>query len=147
MMSAPIRPARSGDYLAICALLADQGLPFDDITAEGVPRFYVATATDGSLLGCVAIEQYEADALLRSVAVVPITRGMGLGATLVQRAEFEAAASGVRRLFLLTTSADGYFANMGYRSVPRGDAPSEIQRTSQFATLCPASAVCMVKDL
>jgi amino-acid N-acetyltransferase len=146
-MSAPIRPARFGDYLAICALLADQGLPFDDITAEGVPRFYVTAAPDGSLLACVAIEQYKADALLRSVAVAPSTRGKGLGATLVQRAELETAAGGVRRLFLLTTSADGYFANMGYRSVARGDAPSEIQRTSQFTTLCSTSAACVVKDL
>jgi len=146
-MTAPIRPARSGDYAAIRALLADQGLPYDDITAQGGPRFYVATAADGSLLGCVAIEPYAADALLRSVAVAPSSRGKRLGATLVQRAESEAAVSGARRLFLLTTSASGYFANMGYRSMPRNDAPSAIQRTSQFATLCPASAVCMVKEL
>lgn len=66
---------------------------------------------------------------------------------LVKTAEQEAAISGVRRLFLLTTTANEYFSGMGYRSVRRSEAPSPIRSTSQFSSLCPATAVCMMKEL
>ncbi|HVW48920.1 MAG TPA: arsenic resistance N-acetyltransferase ArsN2 [Trinickia sp.] len=142
-----IRAARPDDFPAIRALLVAHGLPADDVTAGDAKRFYVATASDDTPMGCAAIEPYGADALLRSVAVATNAQRMGLGAALVGHAQQEAERCGAHRLFLLTTSASGYFADMGYRVVSRSDAPVGVRSSAQFASLCPASAVCMMKAL
>ncbi|AXF22762.1 GNAT family N-acetyltransferase [Burkholderia pyrrocinia] len=142
-----IRRAHSADYSIIRTLLESEDLPNEDVTIEGIPHFYVASLVDGSLMGCVAIEQYGTDALLRSLAVADGARRNGLGRTLVAAAEQAAIAHGVRRLFLLTTTAANYFASIGYHKFERAVAPSRIQSTSQFASLCPASATCMAKTL
>lgn len=141
------RPARFEDYVAIRALLVTQGLPSEDVGAsDEVGRFHLAEQ-DGQIVGCAGLEVYGTDALLRSVAVTPSMRGSGLGRALVGIAERYAAAIGVRRLFLLTTSAADYFSRIGYKSCDRSVAPPPIQTSSQFSGLCPASAVCMSKQL
>ena len=147
MVAALVRSAHTSDFPAISALLAAENLPTEDVGFDGAARFTVAIDDDGTLLGCAAIERRESDALLRSVAVAPSGRRTGLGAALVKRMEQEAAADGVHRLYLLTTSAQAYFAALGYRIVQRSDAPASILSTSQFKCLCPATAVCMMKDM
>lgn len=142
-----VRRAHAADYPAIRTLLESEDLPNEDVTVESIPRFFVASVADGSLIGCVAIEQYGTDALLRSLAVADGARREGLGRTLVAAAEQDAIAHGVRRLFLLTTTAADYFSGIGYHKYERAVAPGGIQSTSQFASLCPASATCMAKTL
>jgi amino-acid N-acetyltransferase len=90
---------------------------------------------------------YGANALLRSVAVASTAQGSGLGRTLVDIAERDAAAIGVQRLFLLTIGATDYFTALGYHKVERAAAPAPVQASSQFSTLCPASATCISKNL
>jgi amino-acid N-acetyltransferase len=85
--------------------------------------------------------------LLRSVAVAPARRGLGLGRALVAEAEEEARREGVRMLYLLTETAEDYFAALGYRAVGREGLPGAIVRSGQFTTMCPASAVVMTRDL
>jgi len=62
-------------------------------------------------------------------------------------AERHAREHGAREIYLLTTTAERFFARAGYESVPRNDAPSAIRETSEFATICPASAALMRKRL
>ncbi|NID14509.1 hypothetical protein [Luteibacter yeojuensis] len=54
---------------------------------------------------------------------------------------------GFAKLFLLTTTATDYFVERGYRRVDREEVPADIRSTRQFAGLCPASALVMVKEL
>lgn len=146
-MSTPdFRPARPEDYPAIRALLIEQGLPSEDVAVGQASRFHLAVQ-DGALLACAALEPYGSDALLRSVAVAECARRNGLGRALVGIAERDAAAMGVHRLFLLTTTAASYFTRLGYAPFDRNQAPVLLQSSSQFASLCPASAAYMVKDL
>jgi amino-acid N-acetyltransferase len=142
------RPARSEDYAAIRALLVEQSLPSEDVCAgDEASRFHLAEQ-DGRILGCAGLEVYGTDGLLRSVAVTPSMRHNGLGRALVGIAERDAAAIGVQRLFLLTTTAADYFSRIGYRACDRNAAPSLVQTSSsQFSGVCPASAVCMSKEL
>jgi len=65
----------------------------------------------------------------------------------VRQAEQHARQCGVRRLYLLTTSAADFFARLGYKRLERDGAPAAIRTTSEFATLCPAGSVFMVKEL
>jgi N-acetylglutamate synthase-like GNAT family acetyltransferase len=51
------------------------------------------------------------------------------------------------RAFLLTTSAAPFFESLGFARIDRTAAPEAILRTRQAASICPASAVLMVKDL
>lgn len=146
-MSPPdFRPARPEDFAAIQTLLADEGLPYEDVTVGWAGRFHVAFERE-KLCGCVGLELYDADALLRSVVVAKGARSRRLGRALVDIAERDAATLGVSRLFLLTTSATHYFAMLGYQPFERDAAPNSLQSSSQFSALCPTSAVCMVKDL
>jgi amino-acid N-acetyltransferase len=84
-------------------------------------------------------------ALLRSLAVRRDGQGHRLGAALLAHAESQAGVLGVDRLYLLTTTAERFFAARGYAVAPRDAAPPEIQATAEFAGLCPSSSVCMIK--
>ena len=54
---------------------------------------------------------------------------------------------GARRAWLLTISAAPYFEKIGFARIPREAAPHDIAATSQFTTLCPASAVLLSRSI
>jgi amino-acid N-acetyltransferase len=94
----------------------------------------------------VAITQ-RIDLLLRSLVVAENARGKGLGSTLIDHAEQYAASKGVRSIYLLTTTAEALFERLGYERIERSNAPPSIERTREFAGLCPASSAFMSKQL
>ncbi|RJG08386.1 GNAT family N-acetyltransferase [Massilia cavernae] len=143
---ATIRQAKQDDLPAIRQILTDAGLPSSDIGAAHLADF-VVLVKDDDIVGCVGIERYGSDALLRSLAVDASRRGVGQGRHLVEAIEARAAQSGVSRLFLLTTSASGFFEDHGYRLIERDAVPEPLTHSAQFSELCPASAACMEKDL
>jgi amino-acid N-acetyltransferase len=128
------------------ALLLSQGLPTADITDEHLAHFFFVDA-DGSPAGLVGLELYGPAALLRSLVVGENARGNGLGSTLVRHAEQYAVTTGVRTLYLLTTTADRFFQRLGYERIERSQAPTSIKETREFASLCPASSAFMAKTL
>ncbi len=141
------QPAHASDLPVIRRLLRDNGLPCDDLEAVHLDRFQIATGPTGSLVACVGLEIHGDAALLRSLAVAAPHRRHGLGDAAVVAAERLARSVGVRRLYLLTTTAASFFAARGYRRHERASAPPALQRTTEFSTLCPASAACMTKNL
>ena len=127
-------------------LLGDAQLPTADLTPAHLRHFF-GCGPEQAPKGVVGIELYGDDALLRSCAVAETTRGQGCGRARVAAAERHAREQGVRRMFLLTTTAAAFFANLGYRPVSREDAPEHIRATPEFSSLCPSSASFMAKDL
>ncbi|MBT2791069.1 arsenic resistance N-acetyltransferase ArsN2 [Paraburkholderia strydomiana] len=142
-----IRAAASLDLSAIKALLEQEGLPSSDVTGSLLNHFLVAEDANGAMSGCVGLELSGSVALLRSLAVAGAARRAGLGNRLVSSAESLARHAGVSELWLLTTTAASFFLSVGYGPVERDLAPKEMQRSRQFAHLCPASAICMMKTL
>ena len=142
-MSVGFAWAGAGDLPAVLELLRRCDLPAD---LDNVADCLVARQGT-ALVGCVALERHGTDALLRSLAVGPEQRGEGLGRALVQRITRRARALGARRLWLLTTTAADYFATLGYARVERAGAPARLQASSQFASVCPSSAICMAREL
>ena len=136
------RPPRS----TAVALLEAQGLPVSDITGEHLQHFFFV-GSDGSPTGLVGLELYGTDALLRSLVVAVNARGKGLGSKLIDHAEQYAASKGVRSIYLLTTTAEALFKRLGYERIERSNAPPSIERTREFAGLCPASSAFMSKQL
>jgi amino-acid N-acetyltransferase len=59
----------------------------------------------------------------------------------------QARAMGIQRLWLLTTSAEGFFAGLGFAPAPRENAPASIQASEEFAWHCPDDAVCMTREV
>lgn len=142
-----IRAARSDDLGAIKALLAENELPVADVEAALLVDFLVAEDAGGKIVGSVGLERFGRSALLRSLATARTVRKQGLGTRLLTQAEVMARASDVSDLWLLTTTAAGFFRRAGYADVERGTASAEVQASAQFAELCPTSAVCMTKRL
>lgn len=131
---------------AVVSLLEANGLPAADLTAAHMRHFFYAGAADKPQ-GLVGIEVHDADALLRSLVVASGLRSTGLGSALVLRAEAHAREQGVRAIYLLTTTAEPFFARRGYAALERAAAPAGIRATSEFADLCPASSSFMFKPL
>ncbi|MBC8024435.1 MAG: GNAT family N-acetyltransferase [Steroidobacteraceae bacterium] len=131
---------------AATQLLAAAGLPTNDLTEPHCQHFfYLGPATAPT--GLVGLEIYGDVALLRSLVVAPAERSAGAGSTLVRHAEEQARANGVRRLYLLTTTAEAFFSRRGYQTASREDAPVAIRTTREFAGICPASSAFMSKPL
>jgi amino-acid N-acetyltransferase len=146
-MKAPeITAAIASDRVSIVALLAAAGLPNSDLTEESTEHFLMARDS-GTLCGFVGLELYGPSALLRSLVVVPEMRGRGIGKHLCNHALTYAQEHGVKRTFLLTTTAENFFSKLGFTKWERGAVPQEIQRTSEFSSLCPDSAACMAVDI
>ena len=142
-----IRLARSDDLDAITALLGENALPASDINAAALHDFLVAEDSHGALVGSVGVEMFGHAGLLRSLAVAYSARSSGLGSRLLSHAEQTARARGVLQLWLLTTTASKFFEEMMYVTESRNAAPAELQASSQFAELCPSTALCLTKPL
>jgi amino-acid N-acetyltransferase len=136
-----IRQATRADDKNIRSLLRSCDLPDDDI-GHHLPNFVVA-GHEGRIVGTIGLEVLGSSALLRSLAVAVPARGAGLATGLVEVIVTRARRLGVRELWLLTTTAEGFFANLGFRSVARNEAPPEIRSTREFRVLCPDSAILM----
>ena len=95
------------------------------------------------LIGTGGLELYGATALLRSVAVDERFRGQSLGKTIVEDIIAKAKGAKIKDLYLLTETAHNYFLKKGFQDVSRENVPAVIKQTTEFAQVCPASAVVM----
>ena len=110
-----IRQALPSDWDTIEQMLVTLQLPLDG-ALEHRQGFVVADSA-GSLLGCAGVERHGDLGLLRSVAVTGQAQGRGVGSALVADRIATARTSGLRALYLLTTTAESYFARIGFRVV------------------------------
>lgn len=138
--------AKRSDENQIKQLLAECELPYDDITLAHL-RHFLVLRDDNQLVGVIGLEILGDASLLRSLAVQSQYRGRSFGSQLVKRAEEYAHSQGTGTLYLLTTTAEGFFANLSYKMVKRDAIPAVIKGTAEFQSLCPADALCMVMQL
>ena len=136
-----LRQALPSDWDAIAALLTEAQLPLDG-ARELAHHFQVADG-GGQLLGCAVVERYGSAGLLRSVAVSATRRSGGVGHALVSDLITSARASGLDALYLLTTTAAGYFARLGFEVIERRAVPHALLASVEFRSACPASATVM----
>ena len=131
---------------AAVALLAAAKLPTEDLTEGHCEHFFFAGSSTAPE-GLVGLEMFGDVALLRSLVVSDALRGSGAGSRLLAHAEQHARTRGVRHLYLLTTTAEGFFAKRGFARATREAAPPRIRATREFAGICPASSAFMSKQL
>jgi amino-acid N-acetyltransferase len=128
------------------AILEAAGLPVVDLTVSHLQHFFYS-GTNEALTGIIGLELHGPDALLRSLAVEPAARDSGLGSALVAHAEEYARSQGVKTMYLLTMTAEGFFALRGYQRIARSAVSTTIRGTREFARLCPDSSALMAKAL
>ena len=126
------------------ALLERCDLPFSDCS-EHIQNFVGVIKSD-NLIAIGAVQYEDSVALLRSIAVHPDSRGQGLASAITHHLIEQARSREVRQLYILTETAETYFSQFGFYSIPRQAAPVRIQATRQFESLCPSSAQLMCLD-
>lgn len=144
-MTVTIERAGPDDLPAILALLVQNALPPDGL-ADHLSSTLVARQA-GRVTGSAALEVYGPAALLRSVAVAADQRGQGLGGQLTAVALDLAREAGVREVYLLTTTAAGFFPRFGFAPVERAAVAPAIHQSVEWTSACPASAQVLVHPL
>ena len=141
MNAAAIERALPADIGEIEELLKASGLPVEGARAH-LDHFYVAREGE-SITGVIGLEPYGEDGLLRSLAVRESHRSRGIGNRLYFHLLGQARSEGIRRLVLLTTTAEAYFAERGFAHVPGDSIAGPIRQSAEFKGACPSSAACM----
>ena len=128
----------------VIELLQQQNLPVSDID-ESKLLFFVK---DGDkVIGTAGFEVFDNCALVRSVSVIKEAHGKGYGKLINNKLENFAKEKNITSLYLLTTTAKDFFEKQGYTIVNREEVPESIQRTTEFSSICPSSAIVMKKEL
>lgn len=135
------RPATMADLPVLQSLLQAVKLPLAGL--ESPLPFTLLTEDQGQVLALAALEVHGGICLLRSVAVHPDARQLGLAWQLVTRVINHARALELQDLYLLTTTAETYFPRFGFQAVPRGAAPRELLASREFQDACPEGATLM----
>lgn len=146
MSASGIDISRRPHRVAVVALLDSANLPTDDLSDEHLEHFFYLGARSAPF-GLVGLELCGTDALLRSLVVAPENRVSGSGSALVACAEDYARMHGIGSMYLLTTTAEAFFAHRGYARIEREDAPDSIRSTREYSGICPATSALMVKHL
>ncbi|WP_135806508.1 arsenic resistance N-acetyltransferase ArsN2 [Halorussus marinus] len=140
-----IRPADPAERGYAESLLAANDLPVEDLP-EDLEWLYCCEV-DGERVGVGGLQRRGDHALVRSVAIAESARGEGYGRALWDRLLAEAADEGVESVYLLTTTASGFFSSLGFERVERESAPESLRETPEFDDLCPDAAVCMRREV
>jgi N-acetylglutamate synthase-like GNAT family acetyltransferase len=141
----PLVPLRGEDLDALRLSLEEAGLPSDDVGEAG--QFFYRLDLEGGASAFAGLQTFGEDALLRSVVLPGEARGRQQGRLLVAAMISEAERLGIARLWLLTTTAAGFFSKLGFDRATRDAAPKALRASREFASLCPASATCMMLHL
>lgn len=144
-MTLELRPAQGGDHGEAEAILVASGLPTADLGTDAVQLFLAVAGS--RTVGVGGLEVAGSVGLLRSVAVKAPERGNGFGRAICGRLEERARREEIDTLYLLTATAGGFFAGLGYEELARSAAPPSVRATTEFAELCPESAILMRKRI
>jgi amino-acid N-acetyltransferase len=140
------RQAGTSDRETIRGLLSAAGLHTESI--DGGPTHFVLASTGGRIAGVAGLEFYGPDALLRSVVISADLRNQGIGAILVDGMIARARERGIRRLFLLTNTAEKFFRRRGFVVTDRSaTGNAALEGSTEFSSLSCSTAVCMMLAL
>lgn len=145
-MNDPIIEEIPGTAPDLSAMLAEAGLPNEDLTESG--RRFFRFSEGGKVVGFIGWETEDGThALLRSLVVSPHRRGHGDGSQIIAWAMTRLAEQGFSDAWVLTTSIEVLALRLGFAHADRTNAPDAIRRSRQFAQLCPSTAVMLHRRL
>jgi amino-acid N-acetyltransferase len=131
------------DLMTMMTLLKKSGLPNQDLQLTNSILISYHDK-DGNVIACGGLEFYANDALLRSIAVDETHRGKRIGREIVRDLIQRAGARSIDKIYLLTETARDFFVKLGFKDVNRDSVPDSLKKSSEFSSVCPISATCMV---
>src|SRR5712671_5666555 len=136
-----ISGATAADLPAIKQLLIDNQLPTAGIDVHW--KTFIVARDGDDVVACAGSEAFEFVALIRSVAVAESHRSRGIGRRIVRQLIDRLASRGIREFYLLTTTAQPYFAKRGFKPIDRDEIHPQLLASTELQGACPDSAVCM----
>lgn len=136
-----ITGATAADVPVIEQLLVSNQLPTAGIADHW--KTFIVARDDGVVVGCAGSEAYQFVALIRSVAVAESHRSRGVGRRIVRQLLDRLSCRGIREFYLLTTTAQDYFAKRGFKPIDRDEIHPQLLASAEFQGACPDTAVCM----
>lgn len=136
-----IAAATESDVGEIKRLLVESDLPTAGVDEHW--RTFIVARDGDRVVGCGGSETYQVAALIRSIVVEPGYRQQGLGRKLVRQLLDRLASRGLREFYLLTTTAEAYFAKRGFKKIDRDEVHPQLLASRELQDACPASATCM----
>jgi len=134
LVALPVERATMHDVAQISALnnlFAPDGLTLprsEGFVANHVDSYRIIRAADGSVLGCVALDEYSPSLVeLVSLAVLPKAQHRGLGKLLIEAAATLARKRGFPEVFSVSL-ADQLFLHMGFVRSSLEHYPEKIAR-------------------
>ncbi|MBX2992090.1 MAG: GNAT family N-acetyltransferase [Bacteroidetes bacterium] len=140
-MNLSIRKTVQADYDSVTRLLESASLPTLGV-ADHFSNFLVAENGSG-IVGAIGLEVYDDTGLLRSAVVDSSLQNKGVGSLLYNNLIEHAKQLGVRRLILLTITAEKYFEKKGFRKINPDSVAGPIRQSVEFSGVCPSHAACM----
>lgn len=129
------------EFTQVIQLLAEAKLPYEDLDQL---KATILVAIEGNeVAGAGALEIYGESGLIRSVCVAPAHRNRSIATRVTEALKNVAREQNLKSLILLTETASKYFERQGFKVVERADVPEPVRQSSEFAHVCPASAVVM----
>jgi HAD superfamily hydrolase (TIGR01450 family) len=149
---ARFRAATPADVAGVETLLREAGLSAGGLDERWAGTFVLDDGEEGrpsgrtpAATGC--LEPAGGSGIVRSVAIRPDLRGLGLGHLATAHAIRLGRRRGIERFFLFTTAAAGFFARLGFHEVDRDALPEEVRTSRQAVEECAADATSMALDL
>lgn len=140
-----LEPLPGDDIDELAATLRDANLPHHDL--GGLTKRFFCASVKGEIVGYVGLEIAGGDALLRSAVIFSRARHRGQGRAMVDQLLRLASDYGIERVWLLTTTATGFFAKLGFADVNRATVPAALAASEEFSLYACADAACMVREL
>lgn len=140
-MNLNVRKAEQADYNRVMRLLESASLP--TVGVAGHFGNFLVAETGGRVIGAIGLELYDDVGLLRSAVVDSSEQSKGVGSVLYNTLIDHAKQLGVRRLILLTNTAEGYFAKRGFKKIDPNSVVGPIRTSVEFSGACPTHAACM----
>ena len=129
---------------SIIAILQINNLPTLDI--RQIAADFIVAKKDNKIVGCIGLEKFGTEGMLRSFAVVDEYKNKGIGKELYKHLLSYALENNIKNLHLLTNTAKEYFLKTGFLVTDRNKAPEVIQKSTEFSSLCPVSSTYMVLE-
>jgi len=133
------------EFTFIQKLLLDSKLPSQDIHPAN--QYFIIAENEGEVIGCCGFEQYGEYGLFRSLAVSADYRSLGIGRLLTDKIMDLAKGKGINTFYLLTTTAEDFFKKQSWNVTDRVQVQEEISQTTEFLSVCPSTATCMMYRL
>lgn len=139
-----LRAAANNDENEIINMLNSAGLTTAGVLGN-MDQFTVAD--NGEIIGAIGMVPDDAGSvLLRSLIVKEKYRNAGIADALLHAAP-KSGSGLIRTVYLLTNTAEKYFAKRGYKMVERAEIPCMLLEKSLQGKACSSCSSCMKLEL